>query len=84
MMSFREFLEIEEGLLLPSRPIRKGLTRINPFPTTNAHRKRLHAKPVKPKKPFAPIVRKVAEIVPNKMIPKLKPLQPIKPRPPLG
>lgn len=84
MMSFREFLEIEEGLLLPSRPPRKGLTRINPFPTTNAHRKRLHAQPMKPPKLFPPTVRKVKEIVPNKLIPKLKPLQPLKPRPPLG
>lgn len=82
-ITFRQYVEMQEGLLLPDRPPAKGLSRINPFPTTNAHRKRLHAKPVKPPKPFAPTVKKVAEIVPNKMIPKLKPLQPLKPRQPL-
>jgi hypothetical protein len=38
---------------------------------------------VKPPEPFAPTVKKVAEIVPNKMIPKLKPIQPPKPYRPL-
>ena len=70
MMSFKEFVAMKEGFLLPDRPPAKGLSRINPFPTTAARRKRLHAKPVKP---FAPTVRKVAEIVPQKLIPKLKP-----------
>ncbi len=81
MMTFREFLAMQEGVLLPDRRPRKGLSSINPFPTTNAHRKRLHAKPVKPLKLFPPTVRSVAEIVPNKLIPKLGPH---KPRPPLG
>jgi hypothetical protein len=35
--------------------------------------RRLHVKPVKTPKPFAPTVRKVKEIVPQKFIPKLKP-----------
>ena len=40
-------------------------------PGTDGQRKRLHAKPVKPPKPFAPTVRSVAEIVPQKVIPKM-------------
>jgi len=37
------------------------------------NRRRLHVKPAKKPKPFAPTVRAVREIVPNKLIPKLKP-----------
>jgi hypothetical protein len=33
----------------------------------------LHVKPPTKPKPFAPTVRQVKEIVPNKLIPKLKP-----------
>lgn len=73
VMSFKEFLAVQEGLLLPDRPPVKGLSRINPFPTSQAHRQRWHAKPVKPSKPFAPTIRRVAEVVPQKLIPKLKP-----------
>lgn len=62
-----------EGLLLPDRPPLKGMSRINPLPCTDAQRKRLHPKPVKKPKPFAPTIRKVAEIVPQKMIAKIKP-----------
>lgn len=74
---------MQEGLLLPDRPPAKGSSRINPFPTTNAHRRRRHAKPVKPPMPFAATMKKMAEIVPYKMIPKFKPLQPLNPRRPL-
>jgi hypothetical protein len=38
---------------------------------------------VKPPKLFPPTVQKGKEIVPNKLIPKLKPMTPLKPRPPL-
>jgi hypothetical protein len=38
----------------------------------HGQRKRLHVKPVKPPKPFAPTIQKVKEIVPAKVIPKLK------------
>ena len=72
MMSFKEFLAVQEGLLLPDRPPAKGMSRINPFPTSHAHRRRWHAKPVKQPNPFAPTVRRVAEIVPQNLIPKLK------------
>src|SRR5262245_2340342 len=56
--TFREFVAMQEGLLAPDRPPAKGLSRINPFPTTNAHRRRL-----KPNS-FPPTVRPVAEVVP--------------------
>jgi hypothetical protein len=65
MMTFSEFIAIREGLNLPDRPPAKGLSRINPFPTTNAHRRRMNPKPLRP------TVRGVAEIVPPSMIPKL-------------
>jgi hypothetical protein len=45
-MTFREFLMIDEGLLLPDKPRWKGMSRINPFPCTNADRRKLM-----PKKP---------------------------------
>jgi hypothetical protein len=64
----------DEGLLYPDRPPLKGMPRFNTHPGTDGQRKRLHAKPVKPPKPFAPTVQMMKEIVPAKMIPKLKPL----------
>jgi hypothetical protein len=75
-LTFSEWLaRRDEGLLLPDRPPLKGMPRINTTPFTDAQRKRLHVKPVKPPKPFAPTIRKVAEIVPQKLIPKMKPYQ---------
>jgi hypothetical protein len=47
---------------------------------TDADRKQLHPKRVRPSKPFAPTIKKVKEIVPAKVIPKEKPTPP---RPPL-
>ena len=68
-MKFSEWLaKRDEGLLLPDRPPLKGMPRINAFPGTDAQRKRLHVKPAKKPMPFAPTIRKVAEIVPQKMI----------------
>jgi hypothetical protein len=55
------------------------MPKINPFPTTDGHRRRLHVKPAKKPRPFAPTVRAVKEIVPNKLIPKLKPIPPLSP-----
>jgi len=73
-MKFSEWLiQRDEGLLLPDRPPLKGMSRINAFPGTDAQRKRLHVKPAKKPNPFAPTIRKVAEIVPQKKIPKIKP-----------
>ena len=67
MMTFREFVAMMEGLLAPDRPPATGLPRINAFPTTNAHRRR-----IKPDS-FPPTVRPVAEVVPPHLIPKLTP-----------
>jgi hypothetical protein len=39
----------------------------------DGHRRRLHVKPAKKPKPFAPTVRAVKESVPSKLIPKLTP-----------
>jgi hypothetical protein len=61
----------DEGRLLPTRPPLKGMIRINAFPTTDTHRKRLHPKPVKKPKPFAPTVHKVTEIVPQMFVAKI-------------
>ena len=47
-------------------------------------RKRLHPKKVKPRKLFKPTVQAVKEIVPNKLIPKSKPMTLLKPRNPLS
>jgi hypothetical protein len=39
--SFGDYLAAREALLLPDRPARAGMTRINPFPATQAKLKRL-------------------------------------------
>jgi hypothetical protein len=67
MMTFSEFVAMKEGLLAPDRPPAKGLSRINPFPTTNAHRKRITSNSI------PPTVRKVAENVPPKFVANLRP-----------
>jgi hypothetical protein len=76
-MSFMKFSEWlarrDEGLFLPDRPPMKGMPRINSLPCTDEHRKKLHVKPAKKPKPFAPTIRKVAEIVPQKVVAKLAP-----------
>lgn len=60
---------MREGLL-PDRPPAKGLSRINPIPTTDAHRRHLKPKPVKAPNPFKPTVRPVTQVVPQNLIPK--------------
>lgn len=74
--TFAEYVAAREGVLLPNRQPLKGLSRINPLPVTHAQRKRLHAKPVRVVNTLKPTVRPVAEIVPQKFIPKLKPTPP--------
>jgi hypothetical protein len=71
--TFKQYVELREGLLLPDRPPAKGLTRINPFPTTDTHRRRLKPKPMKAPNPFQPTVHPVRQVVPNSLIPKLYP-----------
>jgi len=67
-ITFKQYVEIREGLLLHDRPPAKGLSRINPFPATGAHRRRLKPKAVKAPNPSKPTVR---QIVPPVLIPKL-------------
>ena len=75
-MTFKEWLaRRDEGFLLPDRPPLKGIPKINTTSMTDTRRRRLHPKKVQPPKPFKPTVQMVKEIVPAKMIPKLKPLQ---------
>jgi hypothetical protein len=70
--TFKEWLaRRDEGFLLSDRPPLKGMSKINTTPNTDAQRRRLHPKKVKPPKLFQPTVRAVKEIVPNKLIPKL-------------
>jgi len=73
----KTFLTIEAGLgnyeVFIELDMPKGMPKINTTPFTDAQRKRLHPTKVKPPKLFKPTVRAVKEIVPNKLIPKLKP-----------
>jgi hypothetical protein len=67
--TFKEWLaRRDEGFLLPDRPPLKGMPKINSALGTDAKRKRLHPKKVKPPKFFPPTVRAVKEIVPNKAL----------------
>ena len=71
--TFTEYVaQRDEGLLTPARAPLKGMARLNLTPFTNARRKRLQTKPPKKPTPFAPTVHKVAEIVPDKFVAKLK------------
>jgi hypothetical protein len=78
--TFPEYVAMREGVLSPTRPPLAGMTRLNALPTIDARRKRLHMpKPVKVPNPFKPVARMkptvphVTEIVPQSIIPKLKP-----------
>lgn len=83
--TFSEWLaQRDEGFLLPNRPPLKGMPRINTTPGTDAQRKRLHPKPVKKPKPFAPTIRKVTEIVPWKLVAKIAPSRKSSPLPEKG
>jgi len=81
--TFSEYVAMREGVLSPTRPPLAGMTRLNALPTTDAHRKRLHRpKAVKVPNAFKPVarikhtVRHFKEIVPQHIIPKLKPTTP--------
>jgi hypothetical protein len=70
IVTLKQYVEMREGLLLPDRPPAKGLSRINPFPTTAAHRRRIKPKPPNVGQPFPPTVRAVHQVVPQNLIPK--------------
>jgi len=68
---------MREGLWLADKNAVPGMSRINPFPATQAQLKRMRPKPVKPPKPVTPTVKKVAAV------PVAEPLTPPKPTSPL-
>jgi hypothetical protein len=69
-MTFSDWLaRRDEGFLAADRPPRRGVGRTNPLPVTNAPRERLHARPAKPPRPFAPTVPGAWEVVPADLIP---------------
>lgn len=57
MITFKEFVAIREGLM-SIKPPAGGLSRVNPFPTTSAHIKRLRAL-------AKPTIRPVPLVVPK-------------------
>jgi hypothetical protein len=60
--TFQEWLSVREGLWLPDKAAIPGMSRLNPFPTTQKHLK-AHA-PAKPKppNPFKPTIAKVGGV----------------------
>ena len=75
MMTFSEYLKaraFEEGLLLPDKPIRPGVPRINTTPFTNAQRRKLHLKPVKAPPPVKPFTSTLPKIVPPKSVVRIR------------
>jgi hypothetical protein len=75
-MTFKQFLELDEGMWLPDKNAVPGMSRINPFPATHARLKRIMPKPVKPPKLFPPTVRPVGSL-PRPSFP----MKPVKPPP---
>lgn len=69
--SFREFVQFKEGLLLPDRPPARGLPRLNATPFTNDQRRKRTPKVIRPSKRLPSTIRKVADIVTLKPIPRL-------------
>jgi hypothetical protein len=57
MMTFKQFFDMAEGLWLADKNAVPDLSKINPFPATQAKLKRMRPKPIKPRKLFTtPIV----------------------------
>lgn len=70
MMTFMQYVEmrraeVREGLWLADKNAVAGMSKINPFPATQARLNRMRLKPVKPPKPFTPTVQKVSNAVPT-------------------
>jgi hypothetical protein len=58
--SFREYLAAREGFLLPDRSAAPGMSRLNPYPVTQARLKRILAKPPDPARAAAAASRRAA------------------------
>ena len=53
MMTFREYVQMREGLWLADKNAAPGMSRMNPFPATQARLKPILTKPVRAVKPLA-------------------------------
>ncbi len=74
LMTFIEFIIRHEGVLMADRPPAAGLPRMNTTAVGDARRANLRAKPSRPTSPLQPTVGPVAQIVPQAMVPTLRPL----------
>lgn len=73
LTTFTEFVAAREGQLMPDRPPASGMIRLNALPATDARRSRLQAKPVRPLAPLKPSLAPVAQVVPQRLVPKVVP-----------
>jgi hypothetical protein len=55
LLSFKEYVAARETLLLPNRPVRAGMPRINVFPATQRKLKRLFPAWPAPANPGGPV-----------------------------
>ena len=69
-LSFRAYIQMKEKV---SPPFAVPTTKISPLPVTQGRLKRMAPKPVRAPDPFAPTVRPVATVVPEKVMAKVKP-----------
>jgi hypothetical protein len=79
MISFTEYMRVQEGLL-PTRPPAKGLSKFNATHRTQDQRRKLVPTP-RPAAPGQAVAPAVATVVPPKLIPKVKPGSPAGPGP---
>lgn len=70
LLTFREYMELQEGVLLPNRPPATGLPRLNTTPAPNAHR--LRTRPVAPPQPVRRTAQPVTQVVPPNLVAKVK------------
>lgn len=81
-MGFRDWLDRQditgEGLLLPDKPRWKGMSRLNPWPCTNAERRKLLGlgRRVKKPDPFALTIPAVRQVAPPPKLPAFRPPTP--------
>jgi hypothetical protein len=70
-VTLKRYIEMTEGLWLADKNAAPGVSKINPFPATQAQLKRTRPKPVNTLPPFTPpkpvkaTITKVGTVVPN-------------------
>jgi hypothetical protein len=67
--TFTQYVAMQEGLLAPDCAPAKGLSRLNPFPTTNAHRRRIIQPKARPLELFGPVARPLVPLPPQTAAP---------------